>query len=150
MKKIWFEFHPNWKPATIVDAGANCGMAAVYFAAKYPQSQIVSIEPDDGNFAAIQSQGLPANCHVVQGGVWSKDGVGLKLVDPNAPKWALRLQEVPVGTAGSVQGHTILGAMQKAGMRTDVIDVVKMDIEGARSLSSATQICTLGWTNSMC
>jgi len=129
IRKIW-EMHEGWIPTNIVDAGANCGMAAAFFAAKYPQAQIVSIEPDDGNFAAIQSQGLPPQCHVLQGGVWSKDGVGLKLVDPNAPKWALRLGEVPVGTEGSVEGYTILGALKKAGMPTDVIDIVKMDIEG--------------------
>jgi len=38
---------------TIVDAGANIGLASLYFAAVYPRAQIVAIEPNPDNFALL-------------------------------------------------------------------------------------------------
>lgn len=38
---------------TIVDAGANIGLASLYFAAVYPRARIVAIEPNPDNFALL-------------------------------------------------------------------------------------------------
>jgi FkbM family methyltransferase len=34
--------------STIVDLGANIGLAALYFGTRYPQAKILSVEPDPG------------------------------------------------------------------------------------------------------
>src|SRR5690349_9066138 len=38
----------------IIDAGANIGLASVFFANKFPQAQIIAIEPELENFALLQ------------------------------------------------------------------------------------------------
>ena len=40
-------------PALIVDAGANVGMASVYFALRYPGACIIALEPDGANVRAL-------------------------------------------------------------------------------------------------
>ena len=43
----------NKKPL-IVDCGSNIGASSYYFSNKYKESQIVSIEPDEGNFELLK------------------------------------------------------------------------------------------------
>src|SRR5689334_12581239 len=35
------------EPSVIIDAGANVGMSAVYFAQRYPGAKIIAVEPDE-------------------------------------------------------------------------------------------------------
>ena len=41
-------------PDVIVDAGANVGMASLYFASPYPGARILAIEPETSNFQMLQ------------------------------------------------------------------------------------------------
>ena len=49
-----FPFSVDPSPDWIIDAGANTGMASVYFAKWYPHAKIVAIEPDPHNFELLQ------------------------------------------------------------------------------------------------
>jgi len=53
------------KKPLIIDAGANIGAAAVYFALRMPSARIVAIEPPD-NFAVLErnTAGLDAEMHL--------------------------------------------------------------------------------------
>lgn len=42
-----------FEPKTIIDAGANIGLASVYFAHRYVQSTIVALEPSSDNFEIL-------------------------------------------------------------------------------------------------
>jgi FkbM family methyltransferase len=64
---------------TIVDLGANVGLASVYFSSLYPGCRIVAVEPDHGNLevyrlnnAALLEQG---RLSVEEGFVAAQDGV---------------------------------------------------------------------------
>jgi len=48
-------------PKVIIDAGANIGMATLFFTHKYPRAKIVAIEPEASNFAILSKNcsGLP-------------------------------------------------------------------------------------------
>ena len=41
-------------PKVIIDAGANVGMSAVYFALRYPVAKIVAIEPELTSFRILE------------------------------------------------------------------------------------------------
>lgn len=45
-----YKFAAEIEPEVIVDAGANIGLASIYFANKYPHARIVAIEPEASNF----------------------------------------------------------------------------------------------------
>ena len=44
------EFDMNEVPSSIVDAGANIGLASLYFAHRFPAAKIVALEVDQANF----------------------------------------------------------------------------------------------------
>jgi FkbM family methyltransferase len=60
----------------IVDLGANIGLATVFFALKYPETKILSIEPEENNFAAMleNTAALGARVQKQNAAVWVKDG----------------------------------------------------------------------------
>ena len=41
------------EPSFIVDAGANIGLASVFFANRYPNARILSLEPEKGNYEML-------------------------------------------------------------------------------------------------
>jgi len=45
-----YGFNLSFEPVNIIDAGANIGLAALFFANKYPNTKIISIEPEKSNF----------------------------------------------------------------------------------------------------
>jgi FkbM family methyltransferase len=47
-------FQVDTSQPVIVDAGANIGMATLYFKRLYPEARIVCFEPDPGNFALLK------------------------------------------------------------------------------------------------
>jgi len=46
------------EPKTILDCGANTGLATLYFKFKYPQTKIISVEPEQSNFTLLKK--IPA------------------------------------------------------------------------------------------
>lgn len=116
-------------PRTIVDAGANIGLAAVLFASRFPQAQIVAIEPDAQNFRVLQRNASPyPNIRCVHAGVWHRDA-RLKRVPDDAKPWAYRFQET--SQPGGVPSISLdrVAAMFSDGR----IDLAKIDIEGAEA-----------------
>jgi FkbM family methyltransferase len=62
-------------PKLIVDAGANIGLGALYFAAHYPSARIVAIEPESGNFSLLQRNCAKYdNIISVKGALWPSSG----------------------------------------------------------------------------
>jgi len=116
-------------PQTIVDAGANIGLAAILFASRFPAASILAIEPDAENFKVLQRNASPyPNVRCVQAGVWHRDAK-LERVPDDAKPWAYRFQET-----SRPNGLPSISLDQVAGMfRSQRIDLVKMDIEGAEA-----------------
>jgi len=115
-------------PLLIIDAGANVGYASVFFANRYPQAQILAIEPDAENFRLLQhnTRAYP-NIRCMQCGIWSRNTY-LRIENPQDEPWAFRVAETDVA-AGSIAAVTLERLMRQAGASR--IDVLKMDVEGA-------------------
>lgn len=50
-----YKFNSNKKKITIVDCGANIGLATIYFKLNYPDAHVISFEPDPNIFKAMQA-----------------------------------------------------------------------------------------------
>lgn len=48
-----YPFLAALNPKVIIDAGANCGLASVYFHTLYPNAKIFALEPEPSNFKAL-------------------------------------------------------------------------------------------------
>ena len=43
----------------VIDCGANAGFSTSYLLSQFPQSTVLAVEPDPGNFAALRKNVLP-------------------------------------------------------------------------------------------
>lgn len=116
----------------IIDAGANIGLATLWFANLFPQAKIASIEPDQDNFALLvrNTKHLGSKVLPINAGIWDHS-TRLEIVNPNSGSASFRVQEVPAGQAGGVPALSIGDICRQAGAAHPFI--VKMDIEGAQA-----------------
>jgi FkbM family methyltransferase len=115
-------------PQLIVDAGANIGLASLYFAEKFPQAQIIAIEPESSNYELLlrNCSGMP-NVTPLHAALWNRD-TSLQIANPNAEKWAFAV-EASLNGASLIKALTIPQILALSGH--DTIDILKLDIEGA-------------------
>jgi FkbM family methyltransferase len=120
------------EPKIIVDAGANIGMATLFYSQAYPQARILSIEPESSNFnMLVKNCGYLPNVTLVQGALWCEER-DLLVENPNAEKWAFSVVESHSSSrpeSRKVAALTIPGILKRLG--ASHIDILKLDIEGA-------------------
>ncbi len=117
---------------TIIDAGANVGYSSAYLLSRFPNAQVIAIEPDADNFAMLQRNlaVYQDRAQLIHGAVWSEDTM-LDFSDSfqgTGDEWARQVGTARDGT-GSVTAMSIPSILNKAGW--DKVDLLKMDIEGA-------------------
>lgn len=126
-----YAFDLPFSPKTIVDAGANIGMASIFFANLYPEAKVIAIEPEISNFAVLAKNVRPYSTIIpIHAALWNRDGeVGVSGRDPTTGtfgKWGFRTQE---GRGAKVRSITVRTLMKEMQMHS--VDVFKIDIEGA-------------------
>lgn len=116
---------------TIIDAGANIGLASVYFALRFPETRIIALEPEPGNAEMLRRNVAPyPNVTPLRAALWGQRGT-LDVVDPGLGAWGFRVQ-ASTGTPGrGVQTPALTVDALLADFQLDAIDVLKIDIEGA-------------------
>jgi FkbM family methyltransferase len=129
--KRQYDVSLTFPPEIIVDAGANVGITSVYYANKYPQAKIYAIEPEPSNFELLVRNTAKYSAIVpIQAALWSGDGhVSLDERDHNGRPggaWSFFVSE---SKGKSVRAITVQTLMIENGL--SVIDILKMDIEGA-------------------
>jgi FkbM family methyltransferase len=130
-----YDFQTEIQPEVIVDAGANIGLASIYFANKYPQARIVAIEPELSNFALLKQNVAPyPQITPVQAALWHRNEE-IELVDPGLGKWGFMTEEKgspgapPANACHAVTAMTVDNVMRAYNLPK--IDIFKIDIEGA-------------------
>lgn len=118
------------KPAVIVDAGANIGMAGLYFSLAYPQARVYCIEPDGGNLlvlrknlASFMSEG---SVILIEAALHEEDGE----VSLAGEGWSYNRAVGPAAEGGAKVPALRLGSLITR-WQLEKIDLLKMDIEGA-------------------
>lgn len=115
--------------ASIVDGGANVGYTSLFFTRAYPDAQIIAIEPDASNFAALVRNTRPyPNITPLHGALWPHVG-SLRISNPQAEHWAFQVRETERADAGAVRAFTVPDLLALTGKGH--IDLLKLDIEGA-------------------
>src|SRR5258708_1002003 len=121
---------------SVIDAGANIGLFTLQLKALFPESVILSIEPDPGNFQIlkrnIQTLQQPENIRLVNKALWFTDGkVYLNNSFRDGKEWAISVSDNKEEATDAVDAITVSSLMKEHKM--DVVDLFKIDIEGAES-----------------
>ncbi len=119
----------------IVDAGANVGLTSAYLLSRWPEAELVALEPHEGNFR-LAARNLAAFGHrarVFRKALWSHPCM-LRVHDPNPTgrEWSVQVREAETGEVGEVQATDVPSLLRETGHQR--ISVLKMDIEGAEAV----------------
>lgn len=121
----------------IVDAGANIGASALYFAALFPQARIIALEPHAGNHGLLcaNTAGLGVECHLAA--IGSAPGFA-HVRDNGFGEWGFQTERCDNATCPILPMAELAGQSMAAGL---VPFIAKIDIEGAEAdlFASSTQ-----------
>jgi FkbM family methyltransferase len=118
------------EPHLIVDAGANVGMATLFFAHHYPHAKIIAIEPEPANFDLLRQNcdDLP-NVSLIRAALWP-EACDLAIENPSAEAWAFTIAKHSAHeTSKKISAITIDDILKQA--HADRIDLLKLDVEGS-------------------
>src|SRR5580698_5943277 len=115
-------------PRTIVDAGANIGLASIFYANKYPSARIIAIEPEASNFQMlVKNTAAYSRVKTVNAALWSEN-CELDIFDPEQGHTAFQMRG-ETDTRGTqrarVSGITLDKLMSDFGINH--IDLLKVD-----------------------
>jgi FkbM family methyltransferase len=129
-----YQFKTNKTPQVIIDAGANIGLASIYFANQYPQAKVIAIEPETENFQLLKKNVAPyPNIIPLQAALWHTEGkvhLGVGIGSQDGFMTEEIQSEINSGDIlGEVESLTIDSIMSTYDL--EKIDILKVDIEGA-------------------
>ena len=126
----------------IIDAGANIGMATLYFKLHYPEARIVCVEPNPHPLAHLEKNiaenGLDdVAVHPValgrEPGIQTLHGIGERATSVEGD-WALRWQQLMAAGEAEAPGKSIRVEVKPLSdliSDDERLDLLKMDIEGS-------------------
>jgi FkbM family methyltransferase len=116
-------------PKIIFDCGANIGLTTVFYANRFPEAKIISVEPEADNFQLLKrnTEHYP-NVRIYQNGLWNKTAC-LKIEDRGYGTWGFMVNEAPEGSPGAIKAVSIPELMRQ--QQCNGIDILKIDIEGS-------------------
>jgi FkbM family methyltransferase len=120
-------------PRTIVDLGANTGLAARWFLTLWPDARVVAVEPEPGNLEVLRPnlEGAGARAGqltVVPAAVGARERTAV--LHTTSGEYGFTMVGEPAGDTGiDVPVVTMSTVLDACGFET--IDLLKADIEGA-------------------
>jgi FkbM family methyltransferase len=120
----------------VIDCGANVGFSSAYLLTKHPAASLIAVEPDPGNFAALERNLHPyrERARAMRTGVWPQpsglviDRTGFR----DGREWTRQAREARPGEEPEMAGVTIDELLQGSGQER--IALLKVDIEGAEAI----------------
>lgn len=136
MQIFWnkeYDFNLNFTPEYIVDAGGNIGLAAIYFANKFPKTKIISIEPEKNNYnLLIENTKYYDNIIPLNRALSNINNQELIIVDNGYGNWGFMTEPInksePSSSSNRINSVSIEYIMKK--YQIDYLDLLKIDIEG--------------------
>ena len=117
---------------TMIDAGANIGLASLYICNAFPMAKIFALEPNKGTFERLVNN-IEMNridlIHAENKGLWSCDTfLAGDRSFRDKKDWSFRLKESRSGSKNNFQVKGISTLLKE--YHWDGIDFLKIDIEG--------------------
>ena len=113
----------------IIDAGANIGLAAIFFSEKYPDAKIISIEPDKNNFELLKKNTVNyKNVYPVNAALWYQDEL-LDISNKDEKSAGFMIESATNSNENLIHSVTVSGLMQQ--YKINEISILKLDIEGS-------------------
>lgn len=128
---------------TIIDCGANIGLASVFFLIQYPDAKVIALEPDPVNFGICQNnlKQFGSRAVVLNSALWHEN-CAVKINPTNRGTWASTVAPATEkADKTSIRAFDMQTIMQKHNLKE--IDMLKIDIEGAEEAVFSS--CNLGW-----
>ena len=129
LSKLYSQLTGAGRVPLIIDAGANIGASAVYFAASFPEARVIAIEPERSNFEllAANTTGLPVECR--HAAVAASPGT-LNVADPGEGFWGYRTSS-EVDKATCPVDCVTINEIYESNAQATAPFIVKIDIEGS-------------------
>jgi FkbM family methyltransferase len=126
---------------TIIDLGANIGIAAMWFRSLNPEARIIAVEPDPFTFKKLcLNVGHDPLVRCVNVAITPETG---PVAFVNARhSWESRVADTATGDTSSARGITLDELMGAEGV--DAIDILKVDIEGMEFAVLPGARCLIG------
>jgi len=129
-----YEIDLEFEPKVIIDAGANIGLAAIYFANKYPEAEVICIEPEKSNYKILERNiSNYNNISSFKRALSNLSNQDINVVDNGWGNWGFITESLEASknqkVVDSVKTITINEIMKDNEIET--IDLLKIDIEGA-------------------
>lgn len=123
---------PDYPVKTIVDGGAHIGAATAYFKQRWPDAQVIAVEPDLDNYNVLVMNVLPGSIALRARLAYTDDAV-VEAIHPDhttchriVPRGSVLPEGYRVATAAS----SITLAQILHNYRWPTLDLLKLDIEG--------------------
>jgi FkbM family methyltransferase len=119
----------------VIDLGANIGLAARLFAARYPACRILAVEPHAENYRLLQKNLAElvkvGRCQTVRAAVWDRKSRLAVAAPPEGEDQynAMYVYETLEEGAQVVDAVSMSELIKQSGF--PVVDILKVDIEGA-------------------
>ena len=127
-----YEFKLPFEPKSIIDGGANIGLATIYLKSRFPNAKVICVEPDAENFELLKNNVKDlSNIILLKGGLWHTK-TKLNILDKyNTGKWGMVVEEAKSDEKNQslTETYTIDEILEIAGL--EQIDLLKLDIETA-------------------
>ena len=127
-----YDFDIPITPQFVIDAGANIGLASIYFSNKYPSARIVAIEPEESNYIMLcMNIAKDPNIKAIRAALWFET-TNIQLVDSGFGNHGYQVSSYNTRDedgVDSVRGITVDMILNQEG--ETIVDLLKIDIEGA-------------------
>lgn len=142
--KKHYDVDLGFVPTTIIDAGANAGYSAIFFANKYPTAKIIAIEPHDLNFQLLlrNTSNWP-QISVIKAALWPENK-SLCLTNPYSDYWDFQIEDA---ISGDIKGITLQYLINLFNIKE--ISMLKMNIEGSEVQIFRGDLSWLNYTKSL-
>ncbi|NBU92360.1 MAG: FkbM family methyltransferase [Flavobacteriia bacterium] len=125
-----YDISLDFTPQTIIDCGANIGLASIFFKNKYPDSTVIALEPEPENFNLLMKNLSPYHgFYAEQKGVWSKACTLEIIAGEDELPWSFYVQPLTGHSHRTIEAIGMLDIIEK--YKLESIDLLKLDIEGA-------------------